>query len=383
MALDEAGGCFGAHDVVSHCDVPPFANSAMDGFAVISADVAAATPESPVRLAVTGQSAAGRPCPEIVRSGEAIEIMTGAVVPDGADTIVRIEDTRPGGGCVAINAPAPLGQYIRPAGRDTRRDSVICTAGTLLTPARIGVLASCGIGQIAVFARPGVTLLTGGDELVPPGSPLKPGQIYDANGPMLQARLRSLGYEVKSTTHATDSPAALAEAFTRALAHSDVIISIGGVSMGAHDHVRDAAASVGFRQVFWRVNQQPGGPMFFATRDDSVLFGLPGNPVSAYVCLDLYVLPFLRKASGCRAPQPESLCVRTTEDLFKKHDKTAFIRARLKQTGTELQAQSTGPQDSNLLSSLVDAGGYIVFPENQRHLPSGSEATFLLAPGTH
>lgn len=412
MELDQALGLVVAQEIVSGVDVPPFANSAMDGFAVRAADTAGAEPDRPVLLRIIGRAPAGAPFAGRVEPGEAVEIMTGAPIPDGADAVVRVESTSFGrdgwgddsrngsahysrgaalgagdagsGTTVAVYARVEPGTAVRAAGTDARRGSVVVEQGTVVTPAVLGLLASCGITRGRVGRRPRVALCVGGDEVVPAreGVRLAPGQIFDSNSPMLRALIRSWGVEVDFLGRLPDDPPRMREVFERGLAY-DYLVTVGGVSMGRYDHVRRCLSDLGAEEIFWRLNQQPGGPLLFARHGSTLIFGLPGNPVSCYVCAELYLRASLRRAAGLATLAQPVLRASLSHDLRKSHGKTAFLRGWIMSmralTGTRggLAVATTGPQDSNLIRSVTGHHGYIVFPAKSRHLAAGETVEFL------
>ena len=284
-----AAGRVCAADVLAVVDLPPFASSAMDGYAVRAAD-------TPGALRLTGRSSAGTPATREVGPGEAIAISTGAVVPDGADAVVPIEQAVAAGETVEVEAVA-AGDNVRPPGGDVRAGEVVVAAGTVLGAAQIGAAAAAGVAAIACGPRPRVAIVPTGSELRKPGEPLEPGQIYESNGALLAALCRSAGAEVTQHGAVADD-----EGETRALLEAaleaDVLVTSGGVSMGVKDLVRSSLASLGAEEVFWRVAVRPGKPVAFAVRGATLVFGLPGNPVSSLVAFELFVRPALRALQG-------------------------------------------------------------------------------------
>ncbi|HEU0318805.1 MAG TPA: molybdopterin molybdotransferase MoeA, partial [Solirubrobacteraceae bacterium] len=264
VALGQAHGRFLADDVAATLDLPPFASSAMDGYAVRAAD-------TPGHLGVVGESAAGSPFAGELEPGQAVVISTGAVVPSGADAVVPVERVTRDGELVEVTAAIPPGEFVRAPGSDVRRGSLILAAGTRLGPAQIGAAAAAGLSSLSCHRRPRVAVLTTGSELRPPGEPLEPGEIYDANGPMLSAALRATGVEVARIPAVGDEEDAHRAALGAALEH-DVVISSGGVSMGTHDLVRGVGADLGIREVFWKVALRPGKPLAFGVRDATLVF---------------------------------------------------------------------------------------------------------------
>jgi molybdopterin molybdotransferase len=366
--------------VYSRVDVPPFDNSAMDGYAIRAADTAGASENNPAVLRVTGQASAGSPFAGSVEPGTAVEIMTGAPIPNGADAVIRIERTRLGKNSETVEILESVSRdaCIRRAGADTMRGDAIVEPGTQITAGMIGLLASCGEERVRAIRLPRIALLTGGDEIQTNlNSPLLSGQIYDSNSPMLRALIKSLGAEVEWLGNIPDDPAQLREMFSRA-GEFDAMVSVGGVSMGKRDYIRPALEKAGAVEHFWRINQQPGGPMLFATLGHCAIFGLPGNPVSSYFCADLYLRSAIGKMRG-EKPDPLQIDIVVAEDLRKSHAKESFIRATIEARQGILVAKPTGNQDSNRIRSIAGHHGYIIFPAGKRVLATGERASFLVS----
>jgi molybdopterin molybdotransferase len=382
VALIDALGLISAEQVVSPVDLPLFASSALDGFAVRAAEVASANSEEPTELKVIGEARAGAPFRGEVGYGEAVEIMTGAPIPAGADTIVRIEDTRrPRTNIVQILKTPPPGTGVRPAGVDLRKGDVIIAAGERLTPGLLAHLASAGIGYVSVYPRPKVAICVTGDELTQPGAgALQPadGLIFDSNSVMLSALLREMGADIVDVCTAPDHPAKLKQMMESLTGKCDVLVMSGAVSMGKHDHVRPVFFELGGQEIFWGVNQQPGKPLFFGKLGEILFFGLPGNPVSAYMCADIYVRSALRKLGGDSEWEPFGFMVKLGEDFTKNDSRTAFRRAVLRRNGKQLMAYSAGPPDSNLLHTVARFHGYVVVPAELARIREGDPALFVV-----
>ena len=304
VSLRDARGRVLAQNIVAGLSLPPFANSAMDGYAVRSQDL-------PGHLRLVGESAAGRPFDGSVGPGQAVAISTGAALPEGADTVVMIERTAllDHGSTVEIEQTAPVHDNIRDAGSDIRGGSLVLGAGTPIGPAQIGAIAALGLAEVAVRVRPRVAVLPTGDELRSPGEPLRPGQIYNSNGPMLRALIEDAGALATEVAAVADTADAYRDALTTALG-DDVVISSGGVSIGPHDLVRAVGHELGVRELFWRIAMKPGKPLCFGVRErtsspaPTLVFGVPGNPVSTLVCFELFVRPALRALTGAMDPSP-------------------------------------------------------------------------------
>jgi len=369
VRLGEALGRWLALDAVADGQFQPFDNSAMDGFAVRAAEVAGAGPGSPVPLTVVDESRAGHPATHAVKPGEAIAISTGAVLPAGADAVVRVEDTELEAGHVLIGAAVAPGENVRRAGEDIAAGDVVLPAGTELGPAELGALATIGLDPVPVHRRPRVGVVTSGDELVPAGMPLRPGQIHDSNSQTVPALVRLAGGEVVTTRHAPDNPRGTRAALLRAL-EADVTIVCGGVSVGEHDHVKDALADLDAEQVFWRVALKPGGPTWFGVRNDTLVFGLPGNPVSVMATFLLFVRPALLALSG-GGPGARRVTARLGADYEKPTDRAHAARCRLDLDERGWVATPLPRQGSHVLTSMIAADCLALIPTETALLRAG------------
>jgi molybdopterin molybdotransferase len=381
-----------AEPAVARVTLPPWDNSAMDGFAVRSQDVAGASPGAPVTLRVVGESAAGHAPTAAVAAGTAVRVLTGGVLPDGADAVVPVEDTDAARGVaalpetVAIHAAAATGAHVRRRGSDLRDGDALLEAGVRLRPAALAVLAAGGLGTLAVHRRPRVAVLGTGDELVPPGQPLGPAQIPDSNSIALAAQARAAGAVVVPLGVASDRREVVIERLQAGIASADLVVTSGGVSVGAHDEVKEAFDEVG-RMDLWRVAIQPGKPLAFgrATAPDGhevLLFGLPGNPVSSFVTFELFVRPVLRRLAGHPDPIGRRV-VRATlaEAVAKSPARRAFLRVRLEDAegggAAPSVARLAGGQGSHVLSALARSDGLAIIPEEVDGLPAGSVVDVL------
>ncbi len=353
MPLAQALGRVLAEDVSSADDVPGFDNSAMDGFAVRAQDTAGAEPERPVRLAIAGESRAGRPSSRTIGESEAALISTGAMLPAGADAVVRKENAHSLDGAVEVLAEVQPGKEIRRAGEDIRAGDVVLRRGARLGPAEIGVLASVGLAEAPCVRRPRLAAVVTGDELVEPGRPLGPGQIRDSNAYTVPAQAERAGAEVASVTLAPDDRESTVRAL-RAGLEEDVLVVCGGVSVGAHDHVKGALADLGVEQVFWGVALRPGHPTWFGVAGRKLVFGLPGNPVSAMVTFHLFVRPAIAALGG--APIEEQLVTGVMDDEYRKPTGRAHVvRCRLEARDDGWHVRPTKEQGSHVLTSMVGA----------------------------
>lgn len=369
VPLGEAHGRFVAEDVEATIDLPPFASSAMDGYAVRAAD-------TPGRLAVVGESAAGTPFLGELAPGQAIVISTGAVVPASADAVVPVEQVARDGELVEVATAIPPGEFVRAPGSDVRRGSLILAAGTRLGPAQIGAAAAAGRSSLSCHRRPRVAVLTTGTELRPPGQPLEPGEIYDANGPMLSAALRATGVDVERIPAVGDEEDAHRAALRAALEH-DVVISSGGVSMGAHDLVRGVGGDLGVREVFWKVALRPGKPLAFGVRDATLVFGLPGNPVSTLVCFELFVRPALLALQGAHGARPAFSAGRLGETVERNPERDDLIRVRLTVPERTPVLFPLAGQQSHQITVTAQADALALIPMGAGELPAGSDVAYL------
>ncbi len=370
VPLVEAHGRFVAADVDAAIDLPPFASSAMDGYAVRGAD-------TPGVLSVVGESAAGSPFAGELARGQAIVISTGAVVPASADAIVPVERTSRSGDRVEIVAAIPAGEFVRRAGSDVERGARVLPAGTRLGPAQIGAAAAIGRAALPCHRRPRVAVLTTGSELRQPGEPLGAGEIYDANGPMLAAALRATGVEVTTIPAVGDDEDAHRTALRRALEH-DVVISSGGVSMGTHDLVRGVGGELGVREVFWKVALRPGKPLAFGVRDATLVFGLPGNPVSALVCFELFVRPALLALQGARDARPAFSAGRLGVAVQRNPERDDLIRVRVARADGAPVLWPLAGQQSHQITVTAQADALALIPVGTGELAPGSDVAFLL-----
>jgi molybdopterin molybdotransferase len=358
-----------AEDVVAGHDIPPFDNSAMDGYAVKAADVMSV----PVSLPVVEDVPAGTAPTVELGAGQAIKIMTGAPLPAGADTIIRVEDTTPADGSVTINAGAAIGTSVRRAGGDIAAGSTVVSAATRLGPNHLGVLASVGAATPTVFRRPRVAVVSTGDELVPyDTAELRPGQIRGTNGLVLVSLLQELGATVIDLGIVADDARELKSALARGAAGADAVVTSGGVSMGEYDLVKAVLTELGGVE-FWQVAMQPGKPFAFGMIDGTPLFGLPGNPVSVFVAFEQFVRPALLHMMGSPNLFRPRLSGVLDEDVHTNPEKTVFIRVAVDRDGAVAHARPSGGQDSNVLSALASADALAVIPVGTGDLNAGSD----------
>jgi molybdopterin molybdotransferase len=376
VPLPEALGRVLAVDAVASESLPLFANSAMDGYAVRSAEAGAASEERPVRLRLAGEVPAGSVYPGVVGAGEAVRILTGAPLPEGADAVLQQELTRTGEGWVELLAPAPVGNNVRHPGEDVTAGTLLAPRGTELGPAEIALLAACGVHPVRVTRRPRVTILSTGDELAPLGETPRPGQIRESNGPYLVAAVRRAGGEPVRLGIARDREDELRAKLADAR-DADLILTSGGVSVGDYDLVKQMLDEQGAIE-FWRVRMRPGKPLAFGTLGDTPLLGLPGNPVSAAVTFELFGRTAIRRLLGAaRVERPTVEVVLEGTDIART-DRRQFVRARLDSRGGTLVARTTGAQDSHIITSLRGATALLVIAEGEGIVRAGAHVPALL-----
>jgi len=377
VELEGALGRVLAHDVVAPFDLPPFANSAMDGYALRGDELPA---QGERRFRMIGCVLAGAVEAPPVGAGECVRITTGAPLPPGADTVVIKENVRADGDAAMVAAGESAGSNVRPAGEDYRRGDLALRAGDVLTPARLGVLASCGHARAHVARRPRVALFVTGDELVPPEQPLGFGQIHDSNRYSLGGLLRSIGIEPVSAAHLRDDPAALRDALREAGERCDVVVSSGGVSAGEADFLPRLVAELG-RVHFWKVRMKPGMPVLCGEIGNALVFALPGNPVSTIATFLALVQPALSALQGAAAVDAKRWKARLAASLTKKHDRLEFLRARIESRDDgALWATPLRKQGSGMLRGVAEADALIVVAESSRELEAGAVVEVLPLP---
>lgn len=368
VEVEHALGSVLASEVTAATDVPPFSSSAMDGYA-------AETGPAGRTLQLVGESRAGSPSDGTVQSGQAIRVSTGAAIPTGTGGVIRQEDVEDLGDAIHTNTPIGEGQNIREAGEEMRAATPVLPPGTLLGAAELGAAVSAGAGTVRVARRPRVAVLCTGDELRPPGEPLGPGEIHNSNGPMLRSLAQAAGALVSACERLPDEPAVTRAALARSLDEVDVLVISGGVSVGPHDHVKPALSSLGVQELFWRVSLQPGGPTWFGSRGDTLVFGLPGNPVSVVVTFTLFVRQALGAMQGL-SPRP-SLDTegRLAVAVARNPRREQALRVRVRRSNGTLAVTPNGPQGSHLVTSLVGADALAFIPPGEGELSAGSLVT--------
>jgi molybdopterin molybdotransferase len=377
LPLVEAGGCVLAEDVVATHDLPAFASSAMDGYAVRADDVAASSSGTPVELKVVGRARIGRRPEGTVGAGEAIAIATGAPVPAGADAVVPVEDTEDAGDLVRIFAGAAPGAHVRPAGEDVRAGITLVASGRRLGPPELGLLANSGFAHPVVHPRPRVMVLSTGDELIPPTAEPAYGQVRDANSSMIFGALREAGASPVLAGIVPDDVDRLRETVGALLTQADAFISSGGVSVGERDVVKAAFFGRGDVE-FFKVAMQPGMPQGFGHIEGKPYFGLPGNPVSVFVSFEVFVRPAILKMLGRTELHRPEITATLTSEVSGPKGKLQFARVEVRRGMDGWEATPTGGRGSNLISTVARANGLAMVPVGTELVPAGSEVRVMV-----
>ncbi len=360
---------------------PRYTNSAMDGFAVRSTDLARANKQHPIALRLVGVTPAGAREPGVIGPGECRQVMTGAAIPVGADAVVKVEDTsgfdrEP----VQFYQAPQAGENLRYAGEELQAGKLLLTPGTRLGPGELGVLAGCGMDVASVYPRPQVALITTGDELALPGETLPPGMIYNSNLPVLQTLTELAGAIAVSAETVTDDRDAQLDCFAQALERATVVVVCGGVSMGRFDHVREVLGTLGIRERFWRVAQKPGKPLYFGTGPDTLVFGLPGNPVSSFICFMEYVWPTLERLQGLTPTS--QLRAMLSSPYPREQDRWRFLLGEARVQDGRLVARPTGKRGSHMFTATLEANCILAASPGNGPLEEGAEISVRLLPWT-
>ncbi len=369
VRIDDAGGRVTAAAVQAVVDLPPFASSAMDGFAVRAADL-------PGTLPVVARIPAGRPAGRPLAAGEAMAISTGGVVPGGADAVVPLELVVQHDNSIEVADAVAAGAHVRPRGGDVSAGEVVVEAGVRLGAAQLGALAAAGVATLSCARRPRVTVLTTGTELARVGEPLAPGQVYESNGLMLAAALAAVGAEVETLPAVADDESAHRAALERGLA-ADVLVTSGGVSVGPHDLVRRIEAELGVEEVFWQISVKPGKPVSFGVRGATLVFGLPGNPVSSLVGCELLVKPALRALQGLLDPLPRFEPGRLASPVRRGEGRDEFVRARSRPGADVVVLEPLSGQESHMIVRAAAADALVLVPRGEGELAAGSPVSWL------
>jgi len=369
IALEQAEGRVLAEEAWAAVDLPPFPSSAMDGFAVRAAD-------TPGRMPVVFRIAAGVPAARPMGEGEAMGIATGGVVPEGADAVIPFEYVVEHDNAVEISDAVPRGANVRPRGSDAAAGDVVLEVGVRLGPAHLGALAAAGVGEVVCAARPRATVLTTGTELRAPGETLGPGEVYEANGLILAAQLRSAGAVAERLAAVADDEDAHRAALERGL-EADVLVTSGGVSVGPHDLVRRIEAELGVEEVFWRVAVKPGKPVSFGLRGSTLVFGLPGNPVSSLVGFELFVRPAVLALQGVANPLPRFEPGQLAAAVKQSAGRDQLVRARARLDGEGVLLEPLAGQESHMIVRAAAADALVLVPRGEGELPAGAFVSYL------
>jgi molybdopterin molybdotransferase len=369
VAAGEAAGRVLAEDAGAVVDLPPFPSSAMDGFALRAAD-------TPGRLPVVARIAAGVPAPRALEPGEAMAIATGGVVPDGADAVIPIEYVVEHDNEVEIPSAVSQGDNVRPRGGDAAVGDTVVPRGVRVGVAQIGALAAAGIAQVSCARRPRVAILATGTELRRPGEPLGPGEVYEANGALLATALASAGGDIDALPAVADDEAAHRAALERGL-EADVLVTSGGVSVGPHDLVRRILGELGAREIFWGVAVKPGKPFAFATRERTLIFGLPGNPVSSLVSCELFVRPAVLALQGAAEPGPLYSDGRLASAVRRNAQRDQLVRARMRSSDDGMVLEPVLGQESHMIVRAAGADALVLAPRGDGELAEGERVLYL------
>jgi molybdopterin molybdotransferase len=379
LPLNEAHGRVLADQLIAPEASPRFTNSAMDGFAVRWDDVKKTDSVHGVSLRVIGESHAGIPFAGDVLPGTAVKINTGAILPDGSDTVIPVEETESSGGTVTVRTVKKRQQHVRFQGEEFAEGEILLDRATALNPARIALLAAVGISKVNVYRRPRVAVIVTGTEVQPYDSDIESYQIRDSNGVMLKTAIQQSGGEVAGLIKVEDNLAKTEQAIVQAQEGSDMILCSGGGSVGEHDHVKDAAANAGFVELFWRVRQKPGKPLYFARKDDTLFFGLPGNPVAAIMGYVYYIQPVLQGLQG-RPHQQRVVRANLLHDVTNTGKRSNFFRVQIEQDENGKFFASVLPkQGSHMLRSMALADGFFMADAGDS-LAAGTEIAIMPFP---
>jgi molybdopterin molybdotransferase len=369
VPLAAAAGRILADAATARVDLPPFDASAMDGFALRSED-------TPGRLPVSERIAAGRPASRALRAGDAMGIATGAAVPAGADAVIPLEYVVEHDNEIEVSEPVEVGTNIRPRGGDLRAGDVVVPAGQRLGPAQLGALAAAGVADISSASSPRAAVLATGSELRRPGDILEPGQIYEANSVLLGAQLESAGARVEQLDAVADDEEAHRAALERGL-EADVLVTSGGVSVGPHDLVRSVGAELGVEEVLWGVAVKPGKPLWFGVQGETLVFGLPGNPVSSLVCFELFVRPAVLALQRAAERLPRFEPGRLAQRLRPNALRTELVRARSRVVDGGVELDVLTGQDSHMIARAAGADALVLIPAGDEELEAGSRVSYL------
>ncbi|OGL43924.1 MAG: hypothetical protein A2W05_02315 [Candidatus Schekmanbacteria bacterium RBG_16_38_10] len=374
--LDSLGRVI-TENVHSHLTVPPWNNSAMDGYAVIASDIKSASKQNPVKLKVLEDLPAGKVSDKKITNGETIRIMTGAPIPSGADAVVMHEVTEKDGDFVRVYSPVLVNENIRPAGEDINVGDLLIKKGRLITPADIGIMATIQKSKVTVFQKPRVAILSTGDEIVDIDEPITRGKIVNSNSYSLEAQVKDIGAIPLHLGIAKDTKEALEKKLLSGLS-SDVLVTSGGISVGDFDFVKDVLKDLGMEMKFWKVAMKPGKPLAFGEIKGKPVFGLPGNPASSMLCFELFVRPALLKMSGRSDIFRKEVIAESMEDIKNKPGRRYFIRTVTSFKDGQYFFKTTGSQGSGILTSMTLANSLAIISENCSVLKKGEKTKVIL-----
>ena len=371
-------GCVISEEIKSPLALPLFDNSAMDGFTFASGDTQEASPDRPLRLTIGGTIKAGdariRSMPK-----QAWRIMTGAQIPHGADTVLMKEKAKIIQETLIICEPFMKGKNVRAKGEELKKGLKVISRGAAVNPAIVGILASLGKNEVPVYAKPRVSVIATGSELVAPGANLLHGKIYDSNSPMVCAALLRMGIRPVFAKRLDDDPKKIKQVIGHALRESDLVVLMGGISAGETDHVKPILKELGVETIFWKVRQKPGKPIYFGKKGSTLVFGLPGNPAAVFTCFYEYVYPAIRRAMGFQDPYLGSSFFPAETSIAADPEKSLFLKARVKLSQGRPVVTVLRGQSSHMISSLQEANGILVVHSNES-IPQGQNALVHLLP---
>lgn len=380
VRVEDSLGLVLSKNIISPLNLPLFDNSAMDGYAVKSADTDSASSKNPVSLNIVGTIRAGDFPGFSVNSGEAAKIMTGAAVPNGADSVVKIEDVEENEEAILVSKKVEISANVRFEGEEIKKGETALESGVEINPATLGFISELGINIVDVYRPPKISLVVSGEELVGINDELSPGKIRDTNSITIKSAMCKDNIDSVSTERVADNRADIENIIASELNSSDILITTGGVSVGEYDFIKDALSSQGVEQIFWGVAQRPGGPMCFGKKEKKLVFGLPGNPASALVCYYEYVRPAIRKMAGGKHLQLEETQAELLEPINKKAGKIHFLRGYLSNNNGRYYVRTTGGQGSHMMKSFANSNCLIVLSEDETNLPRHTIVNVQLLP---
>jgi len=379
IPVNESRNRYLAKDAKSRIDLPPFNQSAMDGYALVAADTKGASESNPIKLILAGEIPASRleAVPEL-NSGQAVRIFTGGYVPRGADVVLPQEDALIEDGHLVMTRQLEAGRHVRDQGEEVRAGDLICSAGRVITTGVQSALSIAGIDRISVTREPKISLLTTGDEIVTAGRDLRPGEVYDANSVLVSSWLNTHGYSQVEHVAVSDTLEETVSAIRRGFETSDLVLTCGGISVGDKDFVLKAARELGVREIFWRVRQRPGKPLFFGMKNDKVLMGIPGNPGSVFVCLNVHVLQALDRLAGSAIPRPHRQTGKLAEAMELGGNREFWMRSttQISDQG-EVWIDPLPRQSSHMITNLTDCTALACIPEGDGVIEAGDVVEWI------